>query len=253
MNELLAGELLRQKLRPHYLELLNAIAATPPKEKNLTVFSPLVGSHFNRSQSGLLICGRAVDSWRNLLQPDSSIENSLEKIFKIPNEDIESRCEMNWIQRNRKAWPTDKNNKYNYKSSSFWSCSRDVVKALEGSSDINESNWQSRVAWSNIYKVSPHSGGNPGDSLRSTQFQHCIDILRTEITILEPKNILFVIGDWGKKILAAIDVHVDYEKRNIVQYTGRVGKANVVVAVRPERLKRKYWVNEVVSAFKRLH
>jgi hypothetical protein len=249
MTELLAGDFLRQELRHHYQELLCNIGGSLPLNERLTVFSPLVGCSFETSESRLLICGRAVDGWRNTLFPDGAIEESLNTIFKIPEADRSEKCEMHWIQRNRKAWQKDHKKGYNYKSSSFWSCAREVVKAFETMADINDDNWHSRLVWSNIYKISPQGGGNPGERLRSKQIKECSAILQTEIRILKPKNILFITGGWGKKILESLDIHPDHESKKVVQYAEKVGAVNVVITVRPERQKRAFWVSEVISAF----
>jgi hypothetical protein len=251
MTEQLAGDLLRQELRQHYHELLNSIAHSVTPSQKLTVFSPLVGSAFESSEARLLICGRAVDGWRNTLYSNGQVEESLETIFKIPGADKSAKCEMHWIQRNRKAWRADREKgNYNYKSSSFWSCARNVVKALQPQSGLGEDNWHSALVWSNIYKISPQGGGNPGEKLRSAQIEQCAAILKTEIKVLKPRNILFVTGGWGKKILESLDIHPDYHAKTVVQYAGKVDSANVVVAIRPERQQRGYWVNEVVSAFR---
>lgn len=250
MNEQLAGDLLRKELRQHYHELLNNITDSIHPSQKLTVFSPLVGSVFESSEARLLIYGRAVDGWRNTLFPNGHVEESAETIFKIPEADKSAKCEMHWIQRNRKAWKVDRKKGYNYKSSSFWGCARNVVKALEPQADLKEHNWQTALAWSNIYKVSPQGGGNPGDDLRSAQIKQCAAMLKTEIKVLKPRNILFVTGGWGKKVLESLEIHANYEAKTIVQYAGKVGTATVVVAIRPERQKRGLWVNEVVSAFR---
>jgi len=74
--------------------------------------------------------------------------------------------------------------------------------------------------------------------------------MQTEIQYLKPKNILFITGGWGAKILESIGIKPDTSTDKIVQFSGHYNNAKVVVAIRPERQKRNYWVNEVLSAFK---
>jgi len=255
----LAGESLRQEVGQFYRDLLNKISALKPYDKKLTGFSALVGSQYKNSDSRLLVYGRAVDGWRNCWQPHSPVEESLTKILKIPEADKLADCEMNWILRNRKNWAGSKVGSkvgYNYKSSSFWCGTRDVLKALEEKSILTESEWPSRLAWSNVYKISPSERGNPQEGLRSIQIPHCIQILQAEIQHLEPNNILFITGGWGIKILESIGVKQQTTDK-IVQFAEIVkfkyGNAKVVVAVRPERQKRTIWVTQVVSAFKSLN
>jgi hypothetical protein len=252
----LSGEFLRQEVEPFYRELLGKIKISYPTDQTLTGFSALVGSQYEKSDSRLLVFGRAVDGWRNCWQSNSPIEESLTNIFKIPEDDKIAECEMNWILRSRKVWSSSKNGSkigYNYKSSAFWCGTREVLKALEGKSVLTESDWPSRLAWSNIYKVSPSKSGNPQDKLRSIQIPHCIQILQAEISLLEPKNILFITGGWGIKILESIGIKPKNSTDKIVQFADNVkfnyGSVKVVVTIRPERQKRSLWVNEVASAF----
>jgi len=252
VEKLIDRELLRQELRPMYQQLLDKLSFSYPPEIKLTGFSPLIGSQFEMSESRLLLCGRAVDGWRNEWHSNSPTEESLRNIFKIPEADRTAACEMNWLQRSRKNWADDRSKGYNYKSSSFWTGARDVIKQLEGNPALQENQWQANLTWSNVYKISPADTGNPGDKLRSIQIEYCIKILQHEIHFLRPKNILFVTGGWGKKILEALDIYPYYDSQDIVQFSGKVNGANVVVTVRPERQKRNRWVKEVVSAFQKL-
>lgn len=253
-ENVLTREHLRHTLGKLYGNLLSDIASLSyPSDQKLTGFSALVGSQYEKSDSRLLVYGRAVDGWRNSWNLNSQIEEILDSIFKIPEVDKNAMCDMNWLERNRKKWVTDKKTGYNYKFSSFWSGARDVLKALDSTADKNDIKWPSRLAWSNVYKISPDGHGNPGEALRSIQWKSCKDILDAEINHLKPKNILFVTGGWGKKILEGVGIAPDYSSKTIVQFARNVefkyGKANVVVAVRPERQKRDKWVSEVVSAF----
>jgi len=165
---------------------------------------------------------------------------------------------MNWIQRSRKNWALKKvtNKGYNFRRSSYWNGTRDVIMRLEGHSEATNSNWASMLAWSNIYKISPAETGNPDDKLRTTQIPICKAILQKEIELLHPKNILFITGDWGKNILHSAGIWPDYKSKNIVLFAKKVTfhwkerlTANVVVAIRPERQKREKWVNDIISSF----
>lgn len=254
VENILSGESLRKIVESDYLSLLKDIILYPNNQE-LTGFSPLVGSQYYKSDTRLIVFGRAVDGWRNSWQPKSPVEDSLLKIFKVPEADKSAGCEMNWILRNRNDWLNAKNGTqnefYNYRFSSFWCGTREVLKTLEKDHVLNESEWPSRLVWSNIYKISPKRG-NPQDKLRSLQIPHCIKILQKEIQYLEPRNILFITGGWGRQILESIGIKSETLTNKIVQYTGRYNGAKVVVAIRPERQKRTTWVNEVVSAFKEL-
>lgn len=86
-ENMLAGEPLRQEVAELYRGLLGKIATSYPQDQKLTGFSALVGSQYENNDTRLLIYGRAVDGWRNCWQFNSPVEESLEKIFKIPGAD----------------------------------------------------------------------------------------------------------------------------------------------------------------------
>lgn len=251
----LNGESLRQEVAPFYRDLLSTISDSYSTDQELTGFSALVGSQYDKSNSRLMVFGRAVDGWRNSWHYNSPVEESLTKILNVPEADKLAECEMNWILRNREKWlhakDGTKDKYYNYKFSSFWCGTREVLKALEKDHVLNESEWPSQLVWSNAYKISPKRG-NPQDKLRSLQIPQCIKILQKEIQYLEPRNILFITGGWGVKILESIGIKSETLTNEIVQSTGRYKGAKVVVAIRPERQKRSRWVNKVVSAFRGL-
>jgi hypothetical protein len=255
------GKALRDKLTDKYMSLINRI-----KDENLAYvlsgFAPHVGSKFETSQSCLFFCGRAVDGWRTFTPETLRNDNAeiiVENIFQVKSTDVEAGCEMNWILRNRKAWSDGNKNgsgkSYNYRRSSFWGCARDILKKLENNKHVS-GEWPQLLAWSNVYKISPKRG-NPSSKLRTIQIPCCEKILKEEIDYLKPKHILFVTGDWGKKIIASLGIvpNPDFEKYNnktIVQFKGKLDDAKVIIANRPEGFKRADWINEVFQAYQEI-
>lgn len=251
----LAGEFLRIQLKDYYEKLIREIKESHNNEEKIAGLAPLVGSNYTSSRSKLLVCGRAVNGWKSL-DLSRSDADIYEMMCNIHPEDRVHGCELNWIKRSRLNWDNNIKNGYNYRKSSFWNGTRDVLKALEGGSEMAKKNWPSLLAWSNIYKISPAKTGNPNNELRRIQIPQCKVILQKEIELLQPKNILFITGDWGKNILHSLGIWPDYKSKNIVLFANTVTflwknklTANVVVVIRPERQKRNKWVKDVISSF----
>lgn len=240
--------------KDEYVQLLEHMK-TQDLSGNFFGFRCLVGSDFGTSKSRLLICGRAVDGWRFGFKADElkngSVDTTINKIFQIPTPDLESGSHMNWIVRNYENWKNGDKSKYNYKKSRFWNYSISLLKLMDGTK-YNDNEWSKNIAWTNIYKISPQKG-NPDEMLRSMQIPFCEEILKKEIDELKPKHILFITGDWGKKIISSLGITPDFKsfhKDTIVQFSGKLESGpKVVIANRPEHKKKAIWVNEVHQAF----
>lgn len=242
-------------LKGEYVKLLEHMK-TQDLSGALCGFRYLVGSDFGRSKSKLLICGRAVDGWRksfNAVELESlDINELINKIFHIPEPDLESGNNMNWIVRNYEYWKKGDKKKYNYKKSKFWNYSISLLGLLDGKK-YRDNEWTKNLAWTNVYKISPKKG-NPHQELRSIQIPFCKNILKKEIDELEPYHILFITGDWGKDIISSLGIKPDFQSFNndaVVQFCGKLASGSkVVIANRPERKKKAIWVNDIYQAFK---
>ncbi len=116
--------------------------------------------------------GRAVNGWSNSFNPsqlntpqerDGVSMMIKESSYGKPGEDT---CPMKWVTD---QW---KNNAgYNTVKSAFWRVIRGIVLSF----NIAEQNdcWSSYLVWSNLYKIAPETGGNPGERLCSVQLGGC--------------------------------------------------------------------------------
>jgi hypothetical protein len=95
---------------------------------------------------------------------------------------------MHWVhhQRQRGSYP------YNRVAtgSPFWRVVGRVTRHLYP--EAAEENWASWVGWSNLYKVAPNRGGNPGFSLKSRQFEACAELLVAELEMWRPKAAVYL-------------------------------------------------------------
>lgn len=240
---------LHLSLRPLYRNMVSALGRTYRQDVPLYGFAPMVGANYENSTSKLLVVGRAVNGWRKRWDLGFSNCEILSQIFWAHPEDEAFGCPMHWLQRNQLK-EKGRQDRYNYRRSSFWSGVRDVLKTLEGRDSVDHS-WASSMAWSNVYKISPDRG-NPEHPLRASQLDYCKEILRAELELLQPKHILFVTGGWGKKILEDLEIMAPNPQvpdfYNCEIDVGTLG-AKVVVASRPEGRKRAQWVARVLDGF----
>ncbi|OAV64862.1 Uracil DNA glycosylase superfamily protein [Bacteroidales bacterium Barb6XT] len=166
---------LENSLRPLYSELLEAIGCYLEKNpgEDLCAFCAQWGKEFpEEKNSGILFVGRATNGWHD---EDLDVDTIFAKVFARDDQ-------MEWIN--------------NYPRSAFFRVIRKTTQMFY----LEE--WQAHVAWSNLCKLAPQSGGNPNDSLYNSQLDACQKILEKEIEILSPKFAVMLTGDdWAKGFL----------------------------------------------------
>jgi hypothetical protein len=141
-----------------YEELLLNI---PKKLKNkLCVFFPQVGKNYFDMEDKILFIGKSVNSW-------VTNELDIEKLFDYKNSEriINRDDEIFWVERND-------NPHYNSNTSAFWRLIKKITIK-----HFKENDWYNKIAWTNLYKVSPWEGGNPDAFLKKLQSNLCIKIL----------------------------------------------------------------------------
>ena len=178
--------------KPLFRDLLHTLANTNGNWRStpLTGFSCLRGDLYN---NGLLIVGRAVNGWASTwttdeLRDETKVDALVEELYPTTSP---TECPMMWVSD---CWGKNDDN-YNTKKSAFWRVGRAVVSDLSGEC-FDNCRWPSSISWSNLYKVSPGSGGNPSEPLADAQLAQCKKILEEEIIWLNPSQILFLTG-WG--------------------------------------------------------
>lgn len=198
----------------------------------------------------LMVIGRALNGWDNVWCPMEATDSSgIDRVVKRVRESV---GDLSWVSE---CWGSSTD--YNTKRSPFWRTTRGVVVGLN-LCDPESSDWHAHIIWSNLYKVAPKEGGNPGSKLCALQEPYCKDLISTEIEVYKPKRVLFVTGyDWAKPFLDAEKWHIDSETiignahvQAIVSYKiGGSKKGKAVIAARPEGRVEEKWIRSVVAAF----
>ena len=217
---------------------------------DITGFLAMAGHAYDRS---LMVVGRAVNGWTeaislNLLGTPAEAERYAMVVQESVNGNGD--CPMRWVTA---RWGARKG--YNTRRSAFWRCIRDVVQRL-CIADVGRTDWPSHLVWSNLYKVSPASGGNPNNALCNIQLPGCVELFNLELRTYRPRRILFLTGaDWAAPFLPAGILQESAGLRHVKQFglisAGEGHDVRYVVAVHPQGKPESEWVHEVVTAFNR--
>jgi hypothetical protein len=198
----------------------------------------------------LMVIGRAPNAWREGILPErlSSPAEVAQYAKRTQDDSVageDGECPMSWVTA---AWGDTKG--YNTKRSAFWRSIRRVVEDL-GIANVDSAEWASHLVWSNLYKVSPFSGGNPNDALCDIQFSGCAELLQLEFDTYRPSRALFLTGtDWADSFLSQWKLPETPQFQH-VKRVGFYGGAHCVVASHPQGKLEEVWTSEVISAFSR--
>lgn len=250
-----------------YTELLNNYWQQI-RDGELTAAPMFVGKRYDESQAKLMIVGRAVNGWEIKNGDCSSFENAVQSVLYQPSglEDVTHKGGMKYLdeQGNEKI--------YYYTRSRFWKLVKVLLEVYGESEKDNwyddSYQWNERILWSNLYKLAPKSGGNPGWKLIEETVQANIEILKKEIELKKPENIVFIVNantTSGDKESASayfslyknlpsfekeLGVRIDKIGERVVG-KGHYNGSNVVVCVRPEKMSNaeiEEFAHEIKSA-----
>jgi uracil-DNA glycosylase len=168
-------------IKPIYQELLAEIKT----DQSVCTFCAQWGDKFfDEENDRILFVGKAV----NGLVTNS---RKIEVLFGSDDSRIFARDDqMQWVDN-----LDGKKKGYNTRKSAFWRVIRKTAKKILADNDVI-----SRIAWSNIYKISPDSG-NPNGKLQKIQKDYCKRLLRKEIELLEPKYVIFLTSFWETEFM----------------------------------------------------
>lgn len=214
-------------------------------DNDLTAAPHFMGELYGKNNNfKLMVVGRAVNGWEYDFDSCESEEDVLNAILNqtFTFEDI---VKEEGIQGEKST--------YFYSKSPFW---RLIRKLLESYGEGE--NYNKKVLWSNLYKIAPRNGGNPGWLLIRPELQTYIDMIKKEIEIYKPTHILFItdIGyfnpyplnskypRFGENLNVNEICGYDY-----VVAEGQYEKVKIVVCKRPEQRNTDNMVMEIKKVF----
>jgi uracil-DNA glycosylase len=154
-----------------------------------------------------------------------------------------------WLRRGK----SDKDESgYNARRSAFWRVNQKILAKL----DITDAkDWYHHLYWTNLYKVAPHSGGNPSNALIRAQQAACNDILKEEIKNQKPRRILMLTSKSWANLFIENNV-VASEHKPLLKYIDFIGywkngdtSIPVVIAEHPQGRKEDLLASNVCNAF----
>ena len=205
----------------------------------------------------LMVVGRAVNGWDEGVLPEHLASHAAAECYShavLDSVNGDGLCPMRWVTD---SWG-NANGEYNTRRSAFWRTIRGVVARLE-ITDTEQDSWSSHLVWSNLYKIAPAEGGNPGETLCQIQLAGCRELFNLELTTYTPARLLLLTGTgWAAPFLPDFDgTSQDVPGFCYVEGFGTLtitpGKPPIryVVAAHPQGKPEGQWVTEVCSAFNR--
>lgn len=218
------------------------------------------GKEFCKGKYKLMYIGRALNGWGKISG------NTAEEVYEnahsiVANAENKSeKCIRNfggYINR-----------------SAFWQLCKLILKKSGECTDEefiianNERDkifWDDRIVWSNLYKIAPVNGGNPNYGVIKATVEDCIEILKKEIEIVEPKHIVMVTDEWwvtlkdkdgntkfNKTFEKEFNIKINSTDSFVIG-KGRYKNIPIIVTKRPERRRetREKQADEVIKAFEK--
>jgi hypothetical protein len=236
----------RYELPPTYTSafdraLLEVAVSATDLDVPLVPFWPLRGAAYT---GRLLVIGRSVNGWiedwtpRQLREPE--VRRAAVERMRLDAEPAEG-CRMSWVTD---LW--DAREGYSTRRSAFWRVLRRIV--LTDPIVVDPDHWSSQLVWTNLYKVSPGVGWNPGADLQRAQRGSAIEMLALEIEAFQPERILALTGGWIEPFKGGLDLRVD-ARPGLVEGIGSLLGRPCVVAKHPMTKPEDPFVAEVLRGF----
>lgn len=224
-------------------------------------FVSMRGQNYGKEPKRFMLIGRAVNGWGSL-PTESAQAFGLEAQRQFDNLE-----RWNWItEEHGVLYSIYKENgivkKYCIDQKPFWSYTKPIWAKIQGATE-EQTFWMKNIVWSNLYKASPLTTGNPNPELIKAQQASCKEILRRELEFLKPTHILVISGfDWFQPFAELFHDVTDTGERNVlrgdnknaiyVEGTASFQNAKVVITCRPEWRDKNGFVDAVVEAFSNL-
>lgn len=228
-----------------YKDLQSKLSARD-KSIAITGFCGLKGRSYN---SELMVVGRAVNGWHDGIKLSECSEECFSKHFEVKK----GSNQMSWLDT---AWlrsgREEEGRGYNAHRSAFWRVNQKVLAKL-GITDAKD--WYHHLYWTNLYKVAPHSGGNPSNALIRAQQAACNTILEEEIRSHKPRRILMLTSKSWANLFIEDNVVVSEHKPSLkyIDFIGywKNGDTSIplVIADHPQGRKEELLASNVCSAF----
>jgi hypothetical protein len=234
--------------------LLQKIGAWKPgrgKAMQLAACWPQVGADFLRDE-GMLVIGRAPNGYGTPFEAEEVRDEGKCR-------SLAAQCRALGEGREPLGWVHDVPTGYKKggtiaSRSAFWRVTRAFLAQVQGGEVPPGSDWHRRLAWSNLMKVAPATGGNPSGTLCGCQRDGCIRLLGVELKELQPRYVLVIAGrDWYSSFLEGLGV--GESERPVGRLVSRLatGTQKWILTVRPEGKGESEFASEIALAIQELN
>ena len=223
--------------------MLARLGSTPNIRPHLlTAFWPKIGLAYS---GGLMVVGRSVNGWIDEIVADRLADPAARAELRAAmrrTAEGDGECPMRWVSD---AW--GRPGGYSTARSAFWRHIRTVLAAVEPASAVDP-RWSSRLCWTNLAKIAPAAGGNPGGPLLQVQREMGPALLGREVAELKPSRVLVCTGRWWFAPFAErLGLTVDW-RAGLVEGVADDGSRRWVVAPHPQG-KPSRLHSDVIAAF----
>lgn len=238
----------RNKIESAYLDIMNTEynGSEIWKQFNqnntnipLTASVAFKGNQYDDCNLKLMVVGRAINGWETDFSTCCTVND-------VTNTVLDQDFSFSDVI-NENGFPREGKRPYRYITSKFWKLIKYILEEYgeanaEWYDKSKNMNWNEKIVWSNLYKVSPRYEKNPDDHLIQKTIEGNIEIIKAEIAEYRPKIILFVTDKWylepSDKIPSfakALNIQFmnDGSHDTVVGY-GMYGDSKIIVCKRPD-------------------
>lgn len=204
-----------------YRRFLTAAVAVARPDRPWTVFWPMIGYRY---AGQLLVVGRAPNGWS--VEWDAAAARSPDGIDTAAAEarrasEGDGPDPMDWV-----TWSDGVRTPYNTNDSAFWRVSRRVRAGLLG----DAVDWPRDLAWTDLAKIAPWGGGNPGGRALRVQRDHAPALFAREVEEIAPARVLVMAGRWWfEPFAAALGLTVEWREGAVEGVADQPGRRWVVL------------------------
>lgn len=134
----------------------------------------------------------------------------------------------------------------------YWNYTKTIAERI-----YNENAWE-KIAFTNMVKC---NNSDTIDTTTDSMRDFCLSVLKEEIKILKPKNIVFYTKDYDNQIEKLFDAVLDSETKEVFigkkkmrswTFRGMIDNnlSRVIRVGHPERMKKEDYVNHIVNFIK---
>lgn len=213
-----------------------------------TVSKSYKGSKYDKCSQKIMIVGRAMNGWEDD-QKYTSTDDFLDTFLSECQNTSETKNVFDDVV-NREGFKSEgRKRNYLYIRSKFWKLIHYTLKEFGMANDNwyaddkgGNMDWNQKIVWSNLYKVSPYAEGNPTQALMKLNMQEYIDILKSEIAEHSPDKIIFITDKWfiepnenSPSFKEALGIKFIEKPNTCIVGTGQYKKSSIVVCTRPDK------------------